>query len=148
MHRAGHGILSSMYYGFDEKKIYLRADFLSHVHENPTPLLVEFLFPSKNRKISLVMSTKERSLAFTSGVLDESKGERDSASKPETILAAFQSVLELGIPLVELGCGEEDRIEFFLTVTAHGLIGERWPMYGTFIAELPGRDFETRMWEV
>ncbi len=148
MHRAGHGILSCLYYGFDESRIYLRADFLPHALENPSQLVIELLFPSKNRKISIVVSTIDRTLAFTSGVLDESRGEKDSESKPETIVAAFHRVLELGIPFIELGCAEEDRIEFFVTITAKGLIGERWPMYGTFVAELPGKDFETRMWEV
>ena len=148
MHRAGHGILSIMYYGFDESRIYLRTDFHSQVHENPSPLLVEFLFPSRNRKVSLVINASERSLAFTSGVINESNGEIDSVSRPESILAAFHRVLEIGIPFRELGCEGDDRIEFFMTITAQGLIGERWPMYGTFTAELPGKDFETRMWEV
>ena len=94
------------------------------------------------------MSTNERSIAFTTGILDENLSEKGFSSKPETIAAAFHEVLEIGVPFEELDCAEEDRIEFYMTISAQGLIGERWPMYGTFIAELPGKDFEMRMWEV
>jgi hypothetical protein len=52
------------------------------------------------------------------------------------------------VPFRELDCEREERIEFFLTIVKPGSIGERWPMYGTFIAELPGTNFEERMWEV
>ncbi len=148
MHRAGHGILLFLYYGFDESRIYLRADFLSHVFETPTNLNVEFIFPGKNRKISLAVGTSDRTIAFTTGILDEAGPGRESPSKPETIAAAFHDVLEIGIPFEELDCAEEDRIEFYMTISGQGLIGERWPMYGTFVAELPGKDFEMRMWDV
>ncbi len=148
MHRAGHGILSCFYYGFNESKIFLRIDFLRHVFETQSPLFVELLFPSKNRKISIVVSTIDKSLALTSGIFDETKEDNDNVSRPETISVAFHQVLELGIPFRELECDGEERIEFFLTLTAHGMIGERWPMYGTFVAELPGKDFLQRMWEV
>jgi len=57
-------------------------------------------------------------------------------------------VLELGIPFRELGCEGEERIEFFMTIVRTGTVGERWPMYGTFLADLPGRNYEEEMWEV
>jgi alpha-amylase/alpha-mannosidase (GH57 family) len=147
MHRAGHGIMASMLYGFDESILYLRADFTEAVQENLSPIEVEFLFTGKNRKISLVVSPVEKTLAFTAGTMEDTP-EEDRVIAPETISAAYQKILEIGIPFSQLQCEGEERIEFFLTLSGHGLIGERWPMYGTFIAELPGKNFEERMWEV
>jgi alpha-amylase/alpha-mannosidase (GH57 family) len=148
MHRAGHGILSCLYYGFDESRIFLRADFLSLELEGSAQIEIEFLFPEKKRKVSIVIGASDRTLAITSGPIGETSADIEAGSRPETIQAAFQKVLELGIPFRELGCEGDDRIEFFLTLSAEGMIGERWPMYGTFTAELPGKDFEERMWEV
>jgi hypothetical protein len=96
----------------------------------------------------MVLGISDRTLAYTAGTIGETSIEKESAMRPERMLAAFDKVLELGIPFAELGCESDDRIEFFVTLTAPGMIGERWPMYGTFLAELPGKDFEERMWEV
>lgn len=148
MHRAGHGILACLHYGFDESFLYLRADFNPAVQETATPIEVEFLFPTKNRKISLVIGPEDRTLALSAGTIEETADDKDAGTRPETISAAFQKVLELGIPFQLLRCEGEDKIDFFMTLSGNGLIGERWPMYGTFTAELPGKDFEERMWEV
>jgi hypothetical protein len=148
MHRAGHGVLSCLFYGFDESRIFLRTDFVPLVLKSCSAIEVEFLFPAKNRKISLVIGISDGTLAFTSGSIGETSFEKEPVSRPETIVAAFDKILELGIPFGELGCERDERIEFFMTLSAQGMIGERWPMYGTFTAELPGKDFEERMWEV
>jgi alpha-amylase/alpha-mannosidase (GH57 family) len=148
MHRAGHGILACLYYGFDESRIYLRADFLPLEFEGNAQIEIEFLFPEKKRKVSIVIGASDRTLAIRSGPIGETSADIEAGSRPETIQAAFQKVLELGIPFRELGCERDGTIEFFLTISAEGMIGERWPMYGTFTAELPGKDFEERMWEV
>jgi len=54
----------------------------------------------------------------------------------------------LGVPFQELGCEGEEEIDLFLTIVKPGEVGERWPMYGTFLADLPGAHYEERMWEV
>ncbi|MBF8258281.1 MAG: amylopullulanase [Actinobacteria bacterium] len=148
MHRAGHGILACLHYGFDETRIYLRADFVTEIQSNDSTMEVEFLFPTKNRKISIALTPSERTLALSAGTLEETAEDKDSGTRPESIKAAFNKVLEIGIPLSTLRCEGEERIEFFITLSGQGLIGERWPLYGTFTAELPGKDFSERMWEV
>jgi alpha-amylase/alpha-mannosidase (GH57 family) len=148
MHRAGHGILSCLYYGFDESTFFLRADFVDLVYESCPSIELEFLFPAKNRKFSFIIGISDQTLAYTSGSIGETSLESEAASRPETIVAAYHKVFEIGIPFRELGCEHDERIEFFMTLSAQGMIGERWPMYGTFTAELPGKDFEERMWEV
>ena len=63
------------------------------------------------------------------------------------VLVSFRKVLEISIPFTALACGMDDRLDFFLTIQPNGHIGERWPLYGTFSAELPGTDYIQRMWE-
>jgi hypothetical protein len=63
------------------------------------------------------------------------------------IQVSFQKVLEISIPFDALACNTDDRLDFFLTIQPNGHIGERWPLYGTFTAELPGTDYNVRMWE-
>ena len=147
MHRAGHGILACLYYGFDESRLFLRADFVPLVLESGNPIEVEFFFPEKNFKLSIVVQLSDRTIGIAAGPIGEGDPEK-AAARPETIVAAFQNVLELGIPFRELDCEADEKMLFFFTLSAQGMIGERWPMYGAFTAELPGKDFEQRMWEV
>ncbi|MCL5966514.1 MAG: glycoside hydrolase family 57 protein [Deltaproteobacteria bacterium] len=147
MHRAGHGILSSLYYGFDESTLYLRADFHGSAFEVPVAVEVDFVFPAKDRKVSLVLYPDDRTIRAHMGRIEDIPDEDHAVTKPEIITAAFHDVLELGVPFQELGCENDARIDFFVTIQPKGSIGERWPMYGNFDAELPGEDFEERMWE-
>ena len=53
----------------------------------------------------------------------------------------------MAIPFDALDCGKDERLEFFVTIQIAESFGERWPIYGTFSAELPGTDFTVRMWQ-
>ncbi len=150
MHRAGYGLLACLYYGFDEANVFLRVDFHESVFDSPVAVEVEFFFPKKNLRIGTVISPGEPSMTLSSGPIESPS--RPSAATappgaPEDIQASFRKVLEIGIPFERLGCADDDRLEFFVTLHGVGSIGERWPMYGSFTAELPGKDFEERMWE-
>jgi len=72
----------------------------------------------------------------------------DSSTDPGTVRAAYGKVLELAIPFDALDCRNDERLEFFITIQIAESFGERWPIYGTFSAELPGKDFAERMWHV
>jgi len=65
---------------------------------------------------------------------------------PGAVRAAFGKVLEMAIPFELLDCRGDERLEFFVTIRIPESFGERWPIYGTFSAELPGSDFKERMW--
>jgi hypothetical protein len=64
------------------------------------------------------------------------------------ITAAFKKVIEIGVPVDLLCCRAEERLEFFLRIQPKGVVGERWPLYGAFSAELAGIDFKERNWLV
>jgi len=111
-------------------------------------VVVEFLFPGKNRKVHLLLYPAEKAVRCAIGTIGEVLSEKPAATMPDAVKAAFHKVLELGIPLRELGCEGETQIGFFLTIRPQGSVGERYPTYGQFTADLPGSDFEERMWEV
>ncbi len=148
MHRAASGVLECLHFGFDKSNLYLRIDLHSFIFEPPDPLEVEILFPTKNRKISTVLFPAEQSMRAAIVNIGETVSPDNMATTPDILRTSFRKVLELGITFRELGCEKEDRIEFFLTIVRPGSIGERWPMYGTFLADLPGENFEEEMWEV
>ena len=81
-------------------------------------------------------------------LLRNTSSRQPSSGAPDEFRAAFQKVLELGVPFHELGCAEDEKIEFFLTIVRPGSAGERWPLYGRFKADLPGKNFEERTWQV
>jgi alpha-amylase/alpha-mannosidase (GH57 family) len=151
MHRAGHVMLSCFYYGFSVDEIFLRFDLDKLAVENIEELELEVLFPEKAVKIRSVLDPVHRRFTCVFQKIGESKVDRsptlgtveESGSK---IRAAFEKVLEMAIPFDALGCSREERLELFITIQIPGSFGERWPIYGTFSAELPGTDFAVRMW--
>jgi len=149
MHRSGDPVLTCLYYGFDESTLYLRIDLHARIFEPPqNPIEVEFIFPEKQRKVSLMLFPADQTIRGAIGRVGETLEKNHAATMPDAIKAAFRKLVELGIPFQELACEGDDRIQFSLTIRVQGTTGERYPAYGTFIAELPGPDFEERMWEV
>jgi alpha-amylase/alpha-mannosidase (GH57 family) len=149
MHRAGRLLLSRFFYGFSEDMLYFRFD-LDHVAtESAMHVDLEMVFPVKNRKIrgEIDLATGKSTWLFAE---IGGSGGGAVAGPPDTppLAMAYSKVVEIGLPLDALNCRNEDRLEFFVTLQAAGTMGERWPLYGTFSAELPGIDFEERMWEV
>jgi alpha-amylase/alpha-mannosidase (GH57 family) len=176
MHRAGKDVLKAILYGFSRDTLFLRVDFEESLlagEERPESVAVDLLFPVKDRKVSVRIEGDGRGCSLHAGALGGAGGEeggfapggvpeggeashpapsgecvRTRRAESSGVEAAFRDILEVGIPFTFLDCAEEGRIEFFLVLRAGGTIGERWPRFGSFSAELPGTDFEERMWEV
>jgi len=151
MHRAGHVLLSCFYYGFSVDEIFFRFDLDNVAIENIHDIELEILFPLKSLKfISLLVPINGR-FTYSFVKIEETTGETppviDLSKGSGTVRAAFGKVLELAIPFDALDCGREERLDFFVTIQIAESFGERWPIYGTFSAELPGKDFAERMWQ-
>jgi hypothetical protein len=150
MHRAGHIILSCFYYGFSVDELFFRFDFDKVAVENVHEIELEILFQEKTLKFNSVLDPIGGSFTFSFVKIGESGEEtpslQDTVTGSGTIRAAFGKVLELAIPFDALDCGRDERLEFFVTIQIPESFGERWPIYGTFSAELPGTDFLERMW--
>jgi alpha-amylase/alpha-mannosidase (GH57 family) len=150
MHRAGHLILSCFHYGFSVDEIFFRFDLDKVAVENVHEIELEMLFQEKSVKFISMLNPVDRHFNCSFGSIGESTGETTSGKvagkEAGNVRAAFVDVLELAIPFESLDCGNDDRLEFFITIRIPGSFGERWPIYGTFSAELPGKDFTERMW--
>ena len=151
MHRAGHVILSCFYYGFSADEIFFRFDLDKVAIENVHEVELEVLFQLKSVKFSSVLDPVNGTFTHSFLKIGESGGEAapspDPPKKPVNVRAAFGEVLEVAIPIDALDCGRDERLEFFVTIQIPESFGERWPVYGTFSAELPGTDFAERMWQ-
>jgi hypothetical protein len=150
MHRAGHLILSCFYYGFSVDEIFFRFDLDKGAVENVHEIELEILFQEKSVKFNSILDPINGILTSSFVKIGESGGEtlssQDMLKDSGNVRAAFEKVLELAIPFQSLDCGRDERLEFFVTIRVAESFGERWPVYGTFSAELPGKDFLGRMW--
>jgi len=150
MHRAGHIILSCFYYGFSVDEIFFRFDLDKVAVENVHEIELEILFQEKSVKFRSILDPINCKFTSSFAKIGETSGKTPSLKNTSTdsgdVRAAFGTVLEVAIPIETLDCGGDERLEFFVTIQIPGSFGERWPMYGTFSAELPGKDFTERMW--
>jgi hypothetical protein len=149
MHRAGHMLLFCFYYGFNDNQIFFRFDLDPVATENSLSIELEILFPRKNKLLHAALDLKRMdSTAIFREISDTNVESGSMPSQPGSgVQVSFRKVLEISIPFEALACSTDDRLEFFLTIQPNGHIGERWPLYGTFTAELPGSDYKIRMWE-
>jgi alpha-amylase/alpha-mannosidase (GH57 family) len=151
MHRAGHLILSCFYYGFSVDEIFFRFDLDKVAVENVHEIELEVLFQEKSVKFNSIMDPVHGRFTYSFVKLDEGGIVTPSSERLTTnsggVRAAFEKVLELAIPFDSIDCRGDERIEFFVTIQIAESFGERWPIYGTFSAELPGTDFAERMWQ-
>jgi hypothetical protein len=151
MHRAGHVLLSCFYYGFSVDEIFLRFDLDNVAVENLREIELEILFQMKSVKFNSIIDPINRRFKHSFMKIGESGRKtsslEDSSTDPGKVRAAYGKVLELAIPFDALDCRNDERIEFFVTIQIAESFGERWPIYGMFSAELPGKDFTERMWQ-
>jgi len=152
MHRAGRLLLSCFYYGFSVDEIFFRFDLDNVAVENVHEIELEILFQLKSVKFSSTLDLMKKRFNHSFLKIEETGGRtsfpEDSSMRTGTVRAAYGKVLELAIPIDALDCRNDERLEFFVTIQIAESFGERWPIYGTFSAELPGKDFAERMWHV
>ena len=150
MHRAGHLILSCFYYGFSVDELFFRFDLDNVAVKNSQGIVLEILFQEKSVKFTSNLDPINGRFTYSFLKIGESGDNTtsgvDSTKNPVNVRAAFGNVLELAIPFELLDCGQDERLEFFVTIQIAESFGERWPIYGTYSAELPGSDFTERMW--
>ncbi|MBE0568202.1 MAG: hypothetical protein IH577_00800, partial [Deltaproteobacteria bacterium] len=151
MHRAGHIILSCFYFGFSIDDIFFRFDLDKVAIENVQEIELELLFQNKYVKFGSRIDPKNDRFSYSFMKIGETAGKMQSGAEaekePGNVRAAFGKVLEMAIPIEALDCRTDRHLDFFVTIQAAGSFGERWPMYGTYSAELPGTDFIERMWQ-
>jgi alpha-amylase/alpha-mannosidase (GH57 family) len=150
MHRAGRLLLKRFHFGFSEDVLYFRFDLDPIALESIEEIAFELLFPVKNRKVRGEIRIRKGETRWSFTEIGDAQGAPADAPVigKDSFAMAFRKVIEIGVPMDALQCRGDERLEFFLTIQPAGTLGERWPLYRTFSAELPGTDFEERMWAV
>jgi hypothetical protein len=79
----------------------------------------------------------------------ERRGRDDWQPKPAAQpTAAAAHILELGIPLADLGLQPGDTVSFFVSLLQDGHALEQYPAHHPLDVRVPGADFAARLWSV
>jgi len=143
MHPAGHRV-ARLHYGFDAANLYLRLDLMPDAGA-PDPeriaFSIHFLAPEEARL----------DLRLDGGGCAVRRFERadgEWAERPFAGEAAFDEVVELGVPFAAMGWRPGGEVHLFVRVLEDGGERERWPVQGYLAVHLPDADYEAARWYV
>jgi alpha-amylase/alpha-mannosidase (GH57 family) len=148
MHQAEHlpSILTLVRFGFDRERLYVRldarralVDLLAEEYE----FSLKFLQPAGVR-----FSVRQRVGRLTGLFWDRDPATATWTERgPGGAVVAAGTVIELGLPLADLGVAPGDAIAFFVAVyDAANTEMERHPAHRPIEAEVPDAAFEARQW--
>jgi alpha-amylase/alpha-mannosidase (GH57 family) len=128
--------LSRIRFGFDARHLYLRleGDLESFRRESGRSVVLEFQRP---RAVRAVLSGGGLNLSGEGGTGIRSAGR-----------AAFGEVVELSIPLEELGAKTGDSVEFAAAILVGRDAIDRLPQFGFVTLPVPSTDFGRENWSV
>lgn len=138
MHRAER-IVSRIYFGFDQKMLYLRLDGgspFTELEQGPFTFEIHFLKPVR------LKAEVTREEDGTNALLLDVNGNMP----PEELESEIGEVLELGVSFYSLGAKPRDEIFLYVAVSSQGAEVERWPQRGMMRVQVPTEDFEAEMW--
>ncbi len=148
MHAADR-FLSSLHYGFDMDKLYLRLDPRIPFKESDLAdheIRIHFLEP-QDIVIILQMEKTEDGSGRPRSYIKEAKIISNQARSPGFLKDyAIDKILELAIPFDTLGAQPNEGLEFIVTVHKGGLEAERWPHQNSVLLKRPGDDFGLEHW--
>lgn len=136
-------LLESAFYGFDEHNLYMRMGFVS----DPTDktIRINCLSPV-SITLDIPIHTGQIEVCTRGGDSDDIPG------SPGGIVpgaqAAFDDVLELGVPFASLDASPLDRMRFFIGVVEDEIEIQRYPSVGFVSFNVPDNSFERQMWYV
>jgi alpha-amylase/alpha-mannosidase (GH57 family) len=139
-------MLTLVQFGFDRERLFVRLDAVRRV----TDLLAE------DYELSLKFHRPEGvrfSVRHVDGRVIGSFWDRRPEAAwiergPGSAIVAAGSVLEVAMPIVNLGISAGDRLAFFVAVYRRDHEVERHPAHRPIEVEVPGADFEARNWTV
>jgi hypothetical protein len=139
MHKA-ESILTTLYYGFNKDKLFLRLDPAIPFSElaDDTTFCINLIKPGP---VKIVVSVKP---SLKAEVFKKSEGEWLKIK--DIIEVAAQDILELGISFRDLDAREKEEINFFVFVLLNGEETERHPWRGYISVTVPTPDFEAFLW--
>jgi hypothetical protein len=142
----GEGLVSSLYYGFDLERLYLRIDpvWRNCNHLQGLQISVHFITPQGWQIRFPVKFPEGAGQYFTLGRRSD-----DRALPPRRLTSIFTAqIVELSVPFTELGLHPLEKANFYLRVEKEGLEVEQYPRSGFLSLIIPDRDFESSVWQV
>jgi hypothetical protein len=135
-----HGVISAIYYGFDQKHLFLRLDTNISPGSAEFAALtfrIEFIAP---RRLSVSFGAPGRRTADERDLVIE-------AGDPVAGAAAVAlEVVELAIPFESVSAPPDSTISLRVAVSREGKELERRPTRRAIGLQVPGPDFEAEMW--
>ena len=142
----GEGLVSSFYYGFDLERLYLRIDpvWRNCSHLQGLQFSVHFITP-QGWQIRFPVKLPEGAEPYFT--LSRRSDARALLSRRLTSICTAQ-IVELSVPLTELGLHPREKTNFYLRVEKEELEVEQHPRSGFLSIVIPDRDFENSFWQV
>jgi hypothetical protein len=140
MHQVS-SLVSGIYFGSDENKIYFRVDMgisNDEFREGGYEVTIELLEPPRYRI----------SLGAEKATISKRINETEWKTLCSELEFAFLKTLELAIPITLLEFTEKKEIWFRLIGERQGKEIERWPAADVIRFDLPGQKGEPIFWEV
>jgi alpha-amylase/alpha-mannosidase (GH57 family) len=134
-------LISGIWVGFDWNAMYLRIDIqpgLRDLGEEDSMVEVHMLAPS-----SLRLEAKLK----TSGATEKETRSGTEALPLKGFRAAVDKILEMGIPLSELGVKGGEEVRFIILVSVGGKERERWPRTSCFVTQAPCPELLSDFWQ-
>lgn len=132
-------IVNAIYFGFDQKNIYLRIDTsVSPQSKDFSALKFRIEFEEPIHKVIEFQASSPRNLQEFDL---EVKSHSQTAAK-----GAALEICELAIPLEEIGVTPNQSVSFRVAVMKQERVIERRPMYDLITMVIPGPDFEAEQW--
>jgi len=139
----GNRLIKCIYFGFDLQNFHLRIDAQnSWKLSKPVEVVIHFASEEMERELHIRLPI--------AGLKPEAgwrNGEDASANSPFQKLA-IQKVLELSVPLEEVGWAGGEKARFAIELLQDGTQTERHPELGFIEVEVPDRTFESVTWKL
>jgi alpha-amylase/alpha-mannosidase (GH57 family) len=134
------GLISRIYYGFNQQTLFIRVDPKSSFAEFPMDALltIEIARPYPFRVDIPIKDTGTAHLLRKSDA-----GWTGIKELPDV---AIGDILECAIPFQDIGAKEHDELNIFLSLRKDGENVERCPWRGYITLTVPTPDFEAMMW--
>jgi alpha-amylase/alpha-mannosidase (GH57 family) len=151
MHRAERrpSILTLVHFGFDRERLYVRLDGsqpLGELLEEGSEFSLEFLRPDGLR-FSVRQASGQPHGTFWNRRTPAGGSPQWVERGASASQVAAGTVLEIAVPLRELGAGSGDPVAFFIAVSgAEGTERERHPAHRPIELTVPDAQFEARNW--
>ncbi|MBN1504802.1 MAG: hypothetical protein JW952_07065 [Candidatus Eisenbacteria bacterium] len=142
--RQASSVVRALYYGYDAVRLYVRMDTVARPdsgHFANVRLVFEIASPV-NVRFSLPLGPGQTQCGLLVQRRTDSHWEEISTSAA----CAALDIVEVALPLKDLGLSPGDRIDALLLVTKEDMVVESWPAQEKLSFQIPSDECETSSW--